>query len=428
MSELFANFASTVLSAAAGPTDTILALEDAAMFPAPAAGEFFRLVLEDHPAELREVCRCMARSGNALMVERGREGTAPLAWTAGTRAENRVTAATLRALAEHEHPGSGGGGSNPMAFVHAATINDYQVMRFTRDDGSVLDVPLLAGGWAGLAWAAKDGGTTKDLTGVCYDEANGLYPALAPGGTIITSPDCEVWTDRSVGGSGANYDFGGASRANGLSFALGVGSNLFTRYSADGAAWTPVTSLVDSEYCMVFHDGLYIAGVSGTGGIRTSPDLAAWTTRTSNMGSTVRGLAKGGLLIAVGLSGGMASSTNGTTWTQRTSNTTQHLFGATWDGALYIAVGNAGTILTSNSGTSWASRTSGVTDALRGVAHRGGLRVAVGHSGTVLTSPDGLAWSRGSSGTVQDLRAVCHGGGRWVAVGAGGTIIAAPEI
>lgn len=95
----FATLADPVLS-----TDTVLLLDTGlgAQFPTLAGTEYFYLtlyrIIDD--AEVNEVVRVTGRTGDVLNVERGVDGSAALAWIAGSRCEIRNNAAVFREIVE----------------------------------------------------------------------------------------------------------------------------------------------------------------------------------------------------------------------------------------------------------------------------------------------------------------------------------------
>ena len=98
---LFANRAYSTL--AGGITNVALTLTvqsgDGAKYPSPTGGDYFSLVLGDGTiAGAYEVTYCTSRTGDVLTVTRAQEGTSALAWTAGTRADNLITAGAFSAI------------------------------------------------------------------------------------------------------------------------------------------------------------------------------------------------------------------------------------------------------------------------------------------------------------------------------------------
>lgn len=98
MAQLFANNASSTLVSGVAGADTALALPagDGALFPSLAGADFFLLTLTQPASETSwEIVKVTARAGDALTVVRAQEGTAAAAWGAGTKAELRLTAASM---------------------------------------------------------------------------------------------------------------------------------------------------------------------------------------------------------------------------------------------------------------------------------------------------------------------------------------------
>jgi hypothetical protein len=99
---LFANSAGTTLAAPITNAQTSITVTSGsgALFPSPAAGQYFSLTLSvaGTPTTL-EVVYCTARTGDTLTVTRAQEGTAALAFNAGDNAQNLLTAGDLATLA-----------------------------------------------------------------------------------------------------------------------------------------------------------------------------------------------------------------------------------------------------------------------------------------------------------------------------------------
>jgi hypothetical protein len=98
---LFANNASSTLAGAINATSTSLNLAagSGALFPSPSTGQYFTATLTDAATGLvKEIIYVLAMAGDSATIERGQEGTVPVAWNAGDIFENRLTAGTMRAL------------------------------------------------------------------------------------------------------------------------------------------------------------------------------------------------------------------------------------------------------------------------------------------------------------------------------------------
>jgi len=86
-----ANNAETKLSTAITANNTVIAVENGDVFPFLSAGDWFPLTLEDNQGNM-EIIRVNNRTGNALTVFRGQEGTAARSFPVGTSASLRLTA------------------------------------------------------------------------------------------------------------------------------------------------------------------------------------------------------------------------------------------------------------------------------------------------------------------------------------------------
>jgi hypothetical protein len=101
--QLFTNNAVSLLAAPLTPGDTTLQVMAGygQLYPAPSAGQFFLVTLEDQSGTVREIVRVLGRSGDTLTgLVRGQEGTTARAWSASlgndTLVDHRVTAETMR--------------------------------------------------------------------------------------------------------------------------------------------------------------------------------------------------------------------------------------------------------------------------------------------------------------------------------------------
>lgn len=96
MAVKISNNAATTIAGSIGLSDVTVALAagTGSRFPTLAAGEWFPVTLVKATGE-REIVKATARTGDLLTVVRGQEGTAPLTFNAGDKAELRVTAAVF---------------------------------------------------------------------------------------------------------------------------------------------------------------------------------------------------------------------------------------------------------------------------------------------------------------------------------------------
>jgi photosystem II stability/assembly factor-like uncharacterized protein len=101
MAQLFTNNAEATLAGAitsAVQTGLVLTTGKGALFPNPSAGDYFLLTLDDGINV--EIVKVTARSTDNITVVRGQEGTAAQSsFSVGTKAELRLTAGTMNAIA-----------------------------------------------------------------------------------------------------------------------------------------------------------------------------------------------------------------------------------------------------------------------------------------------------------------------------------------
>lgn len=94
MTVLLRNNVESTLATAASSSDLGMTVANGGLFPQPASGQYFYATVTD-PSGLFEIVKVTARTGNNLAVVRAQEGTGPVAFTAGSRVELRVTAQTI---------------------------------------------------------------------------------------------------------------------------------------------------------------------------------------------------------------------------------------------------------------------------------------------------------------------------------------------
>ena len=92
----FANnaYATLATSATSGDINVTVTSGQGARFPTLAGGDYFFLTLIDSSNNL-EICKCTARAGDVLTITRAQEGTTARSYSAGDRAELRITAAGI---------------------------------------------------------------------------------------------------------------------------------------------------------------------------------------------------------------------------------------------------------------------------------------------------------------------------------------------
>jgi photosystem II stability/assembly factor-like uncharacterized protein len=212
----------------------------------------------------------------------------------------------------------------------------------------------------GIAWRTRRMGSPRGAL------AFGAGKFVAAGGSIRTSSDLLVWTDR-----------------------VGIASE-------EDVAW----------------DGRLFVSVGGSLTVSTSPDGLAWTPRALPAGVDSLGavVGSGSKWVAVGRNGSIASSSDGATWTNRSLNTGAFttLNRVIWTGTQFVAAGESGLLVTSPDGDNWTIRTVGTIDAFVGLGSSGTLIVAsthpqAGSQQALYTSPDGITWTRRGAGSAPML-------------------------
>lgn len=96
MTVLFANNAVSKLAANISGADTVLSImaADAGLFPSPENGDWFPMTIVDASGNL-EIVRVTGRTGSALTVQRGQEGTSAKVFPSGATCDLRLTAGSL---------------------------------------------------------------------------------------------------------------------------------------------------------------------------------------------------------------------------------------------------------------------------------------------------------------------------------------------
>lgn len=96
MAVLLANNVSSTLAASISDTDTILtvATGTGASFPVVTSGDYFYATITS-PGGLVEIVKATARTGDAITVARGQDGTSAVAFTTGSLVEMRINVASL---------------------------------------------------------------------------------------------------------------------------------------------------------------------------------------------------------------------------------------------------------------------------------------------------------------------------------------------
>lgn len=122
---IYNNAQGTLSVAVSSDTQATLTLQtgEGALFPSPVAPDFFFVTLDDGTNV--EICRCIARSGDALTVLRGiQDTTAQSSFATGTKVQLRITADTLDKITQR-------GFARYKYIRPAANVSSWQVMGAT---------------------------------------------------------------------------------------------------------------------------------------------------------------------------------------------------------------------------------------------------------------------------------------------------------
>ncbi|EKN5091899.1 hypothetical protein ACSOQX_003592 [Yersinia enterocolitica] len=199
---LSANNASTVLAAGISASATTLTVNTGTggLFPSPVSGtSFFKLTLIDSATgTLTEIVHVTARSGDAMTIVRGQEGTANRLWSANDIAANMMTAGTLDLFAQS---GSLGGAASLNVGTAAGTVaagNDSRITGALQKANNLSEIAA-AGSVAQAAAQANIGLTPSKFSGRLLNTqtftSTGTYTPTA--GTAYIEVE-------AVGGGGAS--------------------------------------------------------------------------------------------------------------------------------------------------------------------------------------------------------------------------------
>jgi hypothetical protein len=384
--ELFSNFGMTTLAAPLAATATSAVVANGEVFPGPANGDFFRVVLASPSAGTEtkwEICLCAARSGNTLTLERAQEGTPAQSWAPGDKAENRITLGALRSL--QPRPGMGwerraciqgqwyGAAYGNGLFV-AVGIQNYAMVSKDSIEWEKVQIPDPGNGLNAIAYG------------------NGMFVAVGLAGCIISSPDGRIWARQYLGSNG----WQGITFANGMFVAVANNGANRVMTSRDGIAWAQGANIPDGGWLgIAYGNGMFVAvAKDGANRIMSSPDAISWTARATQESNP----------------GGADAQ-----W-----------FDIAYGSGTFVAVGTANNMALSHDGTEWGHAQPGINVLLRGIAYGSGIFVAAGANACVIASADGRAWEKRMVGASSDgaFMRVAYGNGAFVAVRNGGNFAA----
>jgi len=294
---------------------------------------------------------------------------------------------------------------------------------------------------AGIAeWILRSTPTSNNNAWRSIAFGNGLFVAVASGGSVMTSPDGITWTSRtaSIASSWEAITFG-----NGLFVAVAsasAGNQVMT--SPDGINWTTRSSSANAGlFAIAFGNNTFVAVSQQSGGVQaiTSPDGITWTNRTVAAANTWQSITYGnGLFVAVSqnAAGGprIMTSPDGITWTSQVpanNNTTQAV---TYGNGLFVVVCQSGAgnrVMVSSDGVNWISQISAADNTWWAVCFGNNIFVAISQSGfpnNVMTSGGGYFYKTyadfAGNAATRHITTLLHGQQRHGFISSKGIIIA----
>ena len=223
-------------------------------------------------------------------------------------------------------------------------------------------------------WTALTSGTTQNLKGVYFTDANTGY-AVGGNAVIKTTNGGTSWTTLTTGVVGAVilYQAVRFVDAN-TGYVVGVnGANgLILKTTDAGATWAQHTSgTIQSLNAFYYLNPNHQYAVGGAGVIVTSPGGSTWSTQTSGTIQPLKGIyfSDFNTGCAVGTTTLIRTTNGGTNWIAATGPS------GTWNGLAFVsatmgyAISTEGSIIkTTDGGANWAAQTSGVTSGLYAVS------------------------------------------------------------
>jgi hypothetical protein len=243
-----ANNASTQLGAniSSGTTTIPLATGTGALFPSPAAGQFFTLTLNDAlTGNVYEICYCTSRTGDNCTVTRGQEGTSARSWLIGDFAYNALTAGNIN---------FGGQLLNISIFLSSTTYSP------TSGTNKVFVQIQAAGGASGGSPATTSGQASSGAGGGAGAYLEKFLTTGFSGASIIIGA-AGVGVAGGTGGNAANTSFTSTYVANGGKGGGTAGpAGTGTSFNATGGAGGTASTSGDINF----------AGAPGNAGIVTA--------------------------------------------------------------------------------------------------------------------------------------------------------------
>ena len=201
---VFSNNASSLIASECHPTDATVALTATygALFPSISAGQVAACTMEDVSGNV-EVVYATGRTGDVLTITRAEEGTTALDFPAGSRIEQRVTAAVLASLLQKNGSDTMSGTTTLSGIITGGSVRPLETVGPLRgvagQTSNQINVPASGGATAGGSLILTEGNISANLpSGVDFARAGMIVVWY---GTLATIPSGWIICD---GASGSN--------------------------------------------------------------------------------------------------------------------------------------------------------------------------------------------------------------------------------
>jgi hypothetical protein len=272
--------------------------------------------------------------------------------------------------------------------------------------------------------------TTSNLYGVIF--AGRQFVATGDASTVLTSPNGIEWTRATT--PTANNFYRGVAH-NGTRYVVaGLGPGPSERgaaaYSDDGVTWTAakLPANVGTINSVAWGVGQFVA-VGESGRIYASADGTAWTDVSSPVTSTLWSVAcVNNLFVVSGASGRLLTSSDGLNWTNRSVGTSNTLGAVTYhDGAWYASSATAECFTSPDGGTWTRIATAGRTNATLSLISTSGVLLATTTNGSIAFTEQPRDWviHQIDSTANTNFNSIAEANGLLVMVGSRGLIYSA---
>ncbi|MBQ6565632.1 MAG: phage tail family protein [Treponema sp.] len=317
-------------------------------------------------------------------------------------------------------------GVDEWAARDAGTTKNLTCARFVKDVGLTFccGQGLLLRSPNGNDWVKCISMTESQLHDILYVDSIGMYIAPGNNGDIAISRNGGVWENRSIR---INVDIYSIAYNPDSSAIIGVGTGGTIVRSFDAQNWEKVLDGIEPyEYYLKVDDDSYLLIDEEEGSriiIATSEGAGALYGVLYNAGLN--------LFVAVGDGGRICTSADGSIWDEQSSGVNDTLYAIAISGRTMVAAGDNGVIISSVDAVHWQRRESGTFSALRGLttSPTKSKFLAVGDDGAVAISGDGEKWRLSGSSIHTQLNSVCYSSvySQFLAVGNNGTIVSSND-